>query len=48
MIFKIFCSTSLTIKIVNFQAYFVVLKLINLSAIIDLIINSKTIRRIFM
>jgi hypothetical protein len=48
MIFRIFRSTSSTIKIVNSRTCFVVLKLIDLSATIDLIIYSKTIRRIFV
>jgi hypothetical protein len=43
MIFRIFRSISLTIKIVNSQTCFVVLKLINLFAIIDLITDSKAI-----
>jgi hypothetical protein len=41
MIFKIFRSTSSTIKIVNSRICFVVLKLIDLFATIDLITNSE-------
>jgi hypothetical protein len=48
MIFKIFRSTLSTIKIVNSRTCFIVLRLIDLFAIIDLITNSKTIRRIFV
>jgi hypothetical protein len=48
MIFRTSRSTSSTIKIVNFRACFVVLRLIDLSATTDLIIDSKAIRRIFV
>ncbi len=47
MIFKIFRSTSSTIKIVNSRACFVVLRLIDLSATIDLIIDSQSLRVAF-
>ncbi len=48
IIFKIFRSTSSTIRIVNSRVCFVVLRLIELFAIVDLITNSKTICRVFV
>ncbi len=48
MIFRIFRSTLSSIKIVNSRICFVVLKLIDLFATIDLITNSRTFRKVFV